>query len=216
MVLCLDPYSAAGFPSIEELYGFRLGGGIVIDTHHFENDPLMPVLKHFAMHPVTENLSLVVFDRAGSLEFPDNIVRTSSYSELVSTSRYSWVRKGLSGPEQVADPSFKSRTDVRGPVTVAAGFERPAGDGVSRCVVIRDSDFITDSLINLGGNSDLFLNSINWVTDRQVFLGKRTYRTLFSGLDPGPLAKRVLFILILVMIPGVFIVAGILTWLRRS
>jgi ABC-type uncharacterized transport system involved in gliding motility auxiliary subunit len=63
---------------------------------------------------------------------------------------------------------------VSAPATgVAASAEPDAPKPESRLVVIGDSDFASNAMVQVGGNSDLFLNAANWLAQQENLIAIR-------------------------------------------
>ena len=114
--------------------------------------------------------------------------------------------------EGVASP------DADSPDIASAGGEEPAeleASSEGRLVVFGDLDFASDISVGNAGNSSLLLNTFNWLVQREYLISierdppDQTRLTL-SG---GELAQIVL--LVLVLQPGLALVAGFLVWRMR-
>jgi ABC-type uncharacterized transport system involved in gliding motility auxiliary subunit len=94
--------------------------------------------------------------------------------------------------------------------------EKPA-DKEARVVVVGDCDFASNQLLEQLGNKDLFLNSVAWLAKDSDLISIR-------AKEPGEQRLKIMtgsfeFWLIgavtLVILPGLFIVWGIVAWWRR-
>ncbi len=85
----------------------------------------------------------------------------------------------------------------------------------ARLVVLGDFDFAADEQVASGANAALLLNTLNWLTEREQLLAIESRQATKSQLllSQGELSS--LFWLILVLMPGAAIVAGILVHLKR-
>jgi ABC-type uncharacterized transport system involved in gliding motility auxiliary subunit len=112
--------------------------------------------------------------------------------------------------------------DRQGPVSLAAAAERGAAPSLdmdlrpSRLVVIGDTDFLSNGALS-GGNTDLFLNSLNWLLEREQLM----------AIAPKPLEDlrlvisqeqvRRVFWTVVVILPGLLAILGAgIWWQRRS
>lgn len=107
--------------------------------------------------------------------------------------------------------------DIRGPIPVAGEVAIRNGEKLGRIVVFGDADFANNSLIEQGGNKDLFVNAINWLAEDVVQMAARPEKQvtgvnqLFLSAEQG---SRVFWIST-VTLPGIFLLIGIGAFLWR-
>ncbi|HEX4119251.1 MAG TPA: Gldg family protein [Verrucomicrobiae bacterium] len=99
---------------------------------------------------------------------------------------------------------------------VISGVSSPHAGG-TRIVVAGDSDFLDDTVIQLGGNHYFAARALNWLLDRP--------QLLLEGLGPKPITEYRLYMsrsqtrkvqwLFLAAMPGAVLALGALVWLRR-
>jgi ABC-type uncharacterized transport system involved in gliding motility auxiliary subunit len=181
-------------------------------------------LQDFPSHPATEGLEgfAVLFTVARSLA-----PAGEGAQPLVRTSDQGWGETDL-GMLLRGEPVALDDSDVPGPAVVAVAVEKPpeaetgeaaAGDdaagGGARLVVFGDSDFLTDIDLANAGNSVLALNAFNWLGAREALLGipPREVEQVSLFLDQQQL--RTILLLVLVVMPGAAILAGVLVWRKR-
>jgi hypothetical protein len=97
------------------------------------------------------------------------------------------------GPNSIptTPPHFDPQVDIPGPVPVAVAIERGPVPGVhvqirpTRLVVVGDSDFASNGGL-MGANADFFLNSVNWLLDRDelLALSPKTFEELGWSWTP--------------------------------
>jgi ABC-type uncharacterized transport system involved in gliding motility auxiliary subunit len=146
---------------------------------------------------------------------------------LVRTSDQGWGETDL-GMLLRGQPVELDDSDVPGPAVVAVAVERTAeaetgeaaaGDaaasGGARLVVFGDSDFLTDVDIANAGNSVLALNSFNWLGAREELLGIPPREVEQVSLFLNQQQMRTILLLVLVVMPGAAILAGVLVWRKR-
>lgn len=86
----------------------------------------------------------------------------------------------------------------------------------ARIVVFGDSDFATNALFgSKTGNSDLFLNTINWLAEEEDLISIHPKDIEDTSLILTATQLRVLFVLSLFMIPLIVVIIGITVWIRR-
>ena len=114
-----------------------------------------------------------------------------------------------------------------GPLTVGVALVRPdpahrspeppirkAAASQQRVVVIGDGDFLSNTYLGNGGNLQLGLNIMNWLTldDTLIVLRPKAAPDIHLDLSDGALALIAVFLLVL---PATLLVSGWLIWFRR-
>lgn len=82
-----------------------------------------------------------------------------------------------------------------------------------RLIVIGDADFASNQFMELGNNTDLFLNAIAWLVDEEAQIGERPENT--DTLEITALGSGVLCLVSIVFVPGIAVCLAVLTLLRR-
>lgn len=175
--------------------------------------------------PLVRNNIGVILPSAVSLQRLDDTERPQNATFFIlPILKSSSASFGEVDPESVRRNSFKEDSkDFKGPLFLgytvrrikASVIETPRGSVTnsteSRMVVIGDSEFINNANVILGGNADLFQNSLNQLLRRDdaITLRPRTSQTHTYTLESAP--QRFLEILsralgFLLLIPGVIIV----------
>ncbi len=181
----------------------------------------------YGAHPVVDKLKDIItfFPRARSLDIvegggdaPDKPKATA----LVKTSGAAtvWGETDFKALER-REAKFDASADKKAPLTLAVAVERGGNVsgvevGASRLVVVGTSNFLINRYCMEGANADLFLNSVNWLMQRQeASLGigpKRPEEFRFHIVGKQFTG---LLLTLLVGIPGAITLAGIAVWLRR-
>jgi ABC-type uncharacterized transport system involved in gliding motility auxiliary subunit len=201
-------------------YGVKLGEDIVVDPANtlpsysaqvfFSND--------FGDHPITKPLSQarvpVLLNLARSVAKGNAAGLT--VSELLKSSGEGWGETGLAHLETVG----KDAADVAGPVTLAVAVEGGgagnAGKKPLRLVVFGDSDFATNQLVQGNpANAVLLANSLNWLAERESLLTIPPKKTESVRLSLTGGQMRSLYLLTLLLLPGIAVVLGAYVYTRR-
>jgi ABC-type uncharacterized transport system involved in gliding motility auxiliary subunit len=186
------------FSSIGQLVG--LGPQVVLVTS-YESQPIVSDMKGTATgFPLSRSIEIKNTDKASVQKMFD-----SSDSSL-ATSNLS------SAAVSVNDPKNK-----KGPFTIAAAGTYNTGkeNSQGRFVVVGSSSWIENGLINFNGNSDLALNTINWLSSDEDLISIRPKenedrRITMTRAQLGWVRATSQFLL-----PGLVIVAGIGVWWKR-
>jgi ABC-type uncharacterized transport system involved in gliding motility auxiliary subunit len=86
----------------------------------------------------------------------------------------------------------------------------------SRLVIIGNSTFATDNLFNQQLNGDVFLNSVQWLSNQdEQPLSIRPKEAKDRRLNLSPLQANIITILSLAVVPLLGLIAAGITWWRR-
>ena len=113
--------------------------------------------------------------------------------------------------------SYVESRDITGPIPVAGEVTIHNGEKLGRIVVFGDADFANNSLVEQGGNKDLFINAVNWLAEDVSQMAARPEKQvtgvnqLFLSAEQG---SRVFWIST-VTLPGIFLLIGIGTFIWR-
>jgi ABC-type uncharacterized transport system involved in gliding motility auxiliary subunit len=227
VLLLLDPVLPApgappadfGLGTLLSENGIRLGGDIVVDPANAL--PLVGAETVFAnrygTHPIVRALAAeglpVILPLARSVTKAES---AASATMLVETSADGWGETGLANLESALN---KDPGDVPGPVSlaVAAGAaetdKQPAKKG--RLVVIGNSRFAAAGSLGTGGNANLFLNSIHWLTGSEKKIGIAPKTPEQASLSLTQAQVRRISLLAILGMPAMAILLGIWVWYRR-
>ena len=226
VLVLVDPETAPSFKPFLEKYGVVLGDDYVIDTMSrlFGGDYLSPIITAYSTtHPITKNFNVASFF---------SVSRSVSTREATGV-KTEWLAKTGDGSWSEADinalkqhqASFDASKDTRGPITVAAvsEVEAPESKGEESThqkhgaiVVFGDSDFITNGRINLSGNADLFMNAVNWLGGEGTLIAIPPKTGKFSPVVLTPADAKMLFVLPVVVLPGLVLIGGVYVFMKRS
>ncbi len=191
MLVSVEPNTSVFAPNLASLllnYGLALGEGVVVDL--FSSVGVQPtflqiksVSGQIPTHPITSNFDVIYLPGVVNLGVipeaaPDSIPITEDrlpyidYYPLALTTLESW------NETQSDEISFDRGAETPGPLTVVIAINAIAGlngkptkqeNGTgyikSQLVVVGDADFASNALIASARNSDLLVNSVNWLAD---------------------------------------------------
>ncbi|MCK5378202.1 MAG: GldG family protein [Acidobacteria bacterium] len=187
-------------------------------------------LDSYGTHPITEGMEgfAVLFMVARSVAAVAEPMGT--VTTLVETSAQGWGETDLSQLLR-GEPVDPGQSDTPGPVAVglavehaAKGLEEADADTTdslkaettgTRLVVLGDSDFLSDTEFANAGNSVLAVNAFNWLAAQEHALGIPPRAVDQSSLYLSGAQMQLILFLILIVMPGAAIAAGILVWRRR-
>lgn len=166
----LDAAPLHGLEALSEQLGIALTPGVVIDPAAQEmNAPADWTLgSGYTPHPVTQNFDLItVFPYARSLGMEEN--QQWQRNILVEGANNGWVSASRS-------PVFDKQRDIPGPVTLALALQREVAEREQRIVVVGSGSFLSNAYSGNGGNLDLGVNIVNWLSndERLIMLAPHT------------------------------------------
>lgn len=223
VMLLLDTGSTAGLGEWLEQWSVRVQDDVVVDPTRtlsgldlFAND--------YGIHPITKNLRNVtsVFYLPRSVEpmVPTNGARLAAdsprVSPLVRSSPESWAESDM----EQKPMKFDNALDRRGPITLAVAAERGSAESLdmnlrpSRLVVFGDTDFLSNGALS-GGNTDLFLSSINWLLEREALMAISPKPVDDTRLVISQEQITRVFWVVVVLVPGLLAIVGAGIWWQR-
>jgi ABC-type uncharacterized transport system involved in gliding motility auxiliary subunit len=239
IMILLEPFADGGLLDFLKTYGIILESDIVVDTMSrvFGASYLMPVVTEFGFHKITDGFNIACFLPTARSVFPaEELPETVDLAELASTSDYSWADTDFSAG-QPEPPKFEEGKDRQGPITVAVvaaitaktpdtekegnqqtdseNSEDEHSSGQAQVAVFGDSDFASNSYFNLQGNSDFFLNAINYLAQQENLITIERPEPKSAPLTLSRLQGRLLFWVGLLLMPMVVLASGLVVFRMR-
>lgn len=221
----VDPQRAPGLNSFLQEFGVKLEDDLIVDTvsRLLGGDYFMPVVTDYEYHDITKKFRYATFfPYARSVDTIENMPEGVSVDTLAKSSPNSWSERQLN-KSQV---SFDEKTDKQGPIPLAvvatikpkeektqAEQSQPKSEG--RLAVFGDSDFASNTYYNLSGNGNLFLNTVNWLTEEADLISIQPRTSSPHTISLTPSQGRLLFFVSLIILPLVVFLTGISVWIRR-
>ena len=210
----IDPEPLRGLQPVAEALGLVLTPGTVIDPSLApRSGPPVYALgaaAGYGRHSITNTLNLnTLFPFARQIGTVES--ETWRSVPLVQVAQRGWVEVGkLEG-----NITFDKNRDFPGPVNIATAFERVVGDRQQRVVVVGNAGFLSNTFIGNGGNLDLGINMVNWLSgdDRLITIQPRPAPD--SKLDLPPNMLYLIAFTFVLALPLAFVATGILMWWRR-
>lgn len=243
--LLLDPYHDAGLKNLLAGYGVGLDDGMIFEVNQLTQDRaiLSPIVTQYNPHRITRNFTLAtIFPFARPLLL-DKDVKTATLVPLVETSSSSWEKLGKEWQKDWQRDKrnlYDPKQDKKGPFTIAAlvepkPAEKPAAPEKKPAppdqkaaapeppkpapqaylAVFGDADFAADEFFNQLGNGDLFLNTVNFLTDeeKQIIIRKPDQK-----VEPLYLTRwktLLVFLVSVVFLPLAMLITGVAVYLHR-
>jgi len=193
VLFAVDPDSPV--PSLLGRLGVTVPSGRVLDKMLVFPYPDRPVPR-YKSHAITKDLSedslVTVVSSAAPIQPASPPMEGVRASTVLETSRDGWIDRG--GEVRNGQGLYEPDIDGQGPAAMAVALEvsRDSGlvkKGISRVLVVGDSDVFTNGLLAEGpGNASFVLNSFRWLVgdeDRISVVGRpqATRRLAFSVED---------------------------------
>jgi hypothetical protein len=210
----IDPEPLRGLQPVAELLGLVLTPGTVIDPALTpRSGPPVYALgaaAGYGRHPITTTLTLnTLFPFARQIGTVES--ETWRSIPLVQVAQRGWVEVGkLEGTI-----TFDKNRDFPGPVNIATAFERMIGDRQQRVVVIGNAGFLSNTFLGNGGNLDLGMNIVNWLSGDDQLITIQPRPAPDSNLDLPPGILYVIAFTFVLGLPLAFLVTGVVIWWRR-
>ena len=203
-----------GLEDVLRQWGVNVGNDTVQDPQNTSSSAEQDILVHsFTSHPVVNPLTGVFLE----LILPRPVSRIHWQNPPADAPKVEEL--AFSGPDSVLthQPGLPPR---RYSLMVAVEQNEVKGiaaaHGGARIVVVGDSYFLANSVIEAGANRDFASYAVNWLLDRP---------TLLKGIGPRPVVEFRLLMtqeqlrnvrwLLLAALPGGVLALGGLVWLRR-
>ena len=206
----IDPEPLHGLAPIAEMLGLVLTPGMVTDPEaaRLNAPPTLALAAVYGRHAITEGFNLVTaFPQARQI----STIESDEWRmhPLVEVAPRGCVKTGK--PEGRCDPN----RDIPGPIVISVALERAVGDRQQRVVVVGNGNFLSNTFIGNGGNRDLGINFVNWLSgdDNLITLQPRSAADGSINID-----QSVLYLIaftFLLVVPLAFMITGVVIWWRR-
>jgi ABC-type uncharacterized transport system involved in gliding motility auxiliary subunit len=224
MFLMIDPDTGDKIEKFVKKYGISLDKDVVVDlvSRVVSGDPLIPIVNHYEFHEITKNFKLAaVFPYARSVTALKPAPKNMFITELAKTSNNAWGETNLKEEIKTGKLTYNPAVDKPGPVSLAAISEitlkqkEGAKDKEVKIVVIGDSDFAKNGIINTSGNENFFMNIINYLSNEKdlISISPKTARS--SGITLTPSQMNLIFYIVIIILPLLVLITGIIVWVKR-
>jgi ABC-type uncharacterized transport system involved in gliding motility auxiliary subunit len=208
----IDPEPLRGLDPIGESLGLVLTPGTVVDfaARPRNGPPVFAVATSYANHPVTAGFRYnTLFPYARQIGFAE--MEDWRATPLIEVAPRGWVEMGPLDEK----PTFDKTHDLPGPVTIAVAFERTAGERQQRVIVIGNGAFLSNTFLGSGGNLQLGIAMVNWLTAQDTLVSLDTQPAPDSRIDISQPTLYAIGLGFLLVLPLVFAITGLVIWWRR-
>ena len=111
---------------------------------------------------------------------------------------------------------FNQGKDIPGPVSIAALVEKKVENKKLGLAIFGDSDFAKNGYWNKQGNSDLFLNTINYLAEEEDLISIRPKQIDDRRVTMTQAQVTTLFYLVVIAIPILVVITGVIIYIKRN
>jgi len=223
MLWLADPGSLHGLAPLAEQLGIEFYPGVIVDptTQLFGiNDPRFAIVAEYSFHPVTRGFkSMTLFPQAAGIDFkkPEGW----EGEPILQTVARTWSETG----KLTGDIAYDKGKDMPGPLTVGIAMNRElkaaaAASGADskreqRVIVVGDGDFISNSFLGNGGNLDLGMNMVNWLSHDDTLISVPAKTALDRTLELSKPVQILIGFGFLLLLPALLVGSGVVIWMKR-
>lgn len=208
-----DPGKLHGLEALGEKLGIEFQNGVVVDplSQIITGNATALVIANFPKHPVTKNLNLqTLFPSATGVDF--NKKENWQSNPILDTRETAWLETG-SLKDKV---EFNKGRDIRGPITIGLALTRKTNENPEqRIVVLGDGDFLSNTYLLNGGNLDLSISIINWISRDDDYVSIPTKTVVDANLALSGMEQILIAAIFMFILPLGLITSGIVVWWRR-
>ena len=218
-----DPGPLHGLQPLAEQLGIEFYPGVIVDptTQLFGiNDPRFAIVAEYSFHPVTRGFkSMTLFPQAAGIDFkkPEGW----EGEPILQTVARTWSETG----KLTGDIAYDKGKDMPGPLTVGIAMNRElkaaaAASGADskreqRVIVVGDGDFISNSFLGNGGNLDLGMNMVNWLSHDDTLISVPAKTALDRTLELSKPVQILIGFGFLLLLPALLVGSGVVIWMKR-
>jgi len=201
-------------------YGVSVGRDLVLEVDPSRQlsgvDSTYLVLdsSSYGLHPITQKLRhMVILQGARSVDVVPDSSRVLGV--LASTTEQAWAE---THPESLlgrAPSEPNPENDRVGRIPLGVVSSPGEGEIGGRLVVLGDADFPSNQFVLQGVGDDLLLNTLAWLAEEDEQLAERAQDQVAPSLTATRAQMRLVWLLSALAAPGLALLAGIGTWIRR-
>jgi ABC-type uncharacterized transport system involved in gliding motility auxiliary subunit len=181
------------------------------------NQPLLAIGASYATHSITRGLTnyATVFPEARSLAIQETASGVTPVG-VVFTQDQAWAESDLVGLLAGNQANPDDGVDQFGPLTLMVAVED--FNSGARVAILGDSDFASDEYYQAYGNSDLFVNSLDWIVGQEelIQLTAKSITTRTLNLPAVPYLTGVIVLIAIFLLPGSMLAVGIAVAISRK
>lgn len=221
-LLLVTDYLENDTPNLDALmenYGVEKVNGLVVegDLNHSLSGYPYYLLPNIESHDITSDIKdegyYILMPLAHGILETESHRSSLSISPLMTTSDEAYVKTDAYNMETIE----KEDGDQDGPFYLGVAITETVEDVETNVVWIANSSMFESEINQMvgGSNVNLFINSINWMCDVEDSIVIPAKSMASESLTLSSAAGSGFSVLFIGVIPAVFIVAGLVVWLKR-
>ena len=228
-----DPGPLHGLQSLAGQLALQFRPGFIIDPNISQvgmmlfgtDDPRIVLVASYPDHPLVEGFAFnTLFPMSQSVVLKEGShwdgtafldTMASTWQETSQQSgQITFDKDDIGGPLALGQALIRKLNKPAAPEDSDSGDENDNGSE-QRIVVIGDGDFLSNGFLGLGGNLQLGMNIINWLSSDDVLMTVPVKTAADTQLQFSDTAVMVIGSGFLLLIPGILLTSGLVTWWRR-
>ena len=215
LLLLLSPNTNIGIASLLEEWGVELDNRLVIDGSGSGRmmgfGPGVAIVNQYGTHPITASFGngISIFPESRPLKIIDKTEIKAT--PLAITSQKTWAESNLKNEEI----TFDAAKDLPGPLHIAIALKKERLSN-SHMVIFGSSTFATNGWFEQQLNSDLLLNSIAWLVQKEgasLVIQPRESANRRINLSPSQIWA--IDCLALFIFPCLPLIVAVFVWYKR-
>lgn len=206
------------FAGLLEHYGVALEKGIIVEgdaNYAMANNPAYLIPEYGTndiTRSLTDNKTPVSMPLAQGIRILEDARSTVTTEAILNTSKSAYIKTNVD-----SSTIEKEKGDKDGPFNLGVKITDEYNDKTTNIVVYSTSFLLDESMLSYSqlGNMDLFLNTINTMTDAKDNLSIPSRSTLPGILTVNSAQAAFWSAVVLVIIPAAFLIAGIVVFFKR-
>lgn len=213
-------YTGEELPNLNALmenYGVKSENAIVFEgdstKYYGYNYYLVPNIEsHDITDPLIESKYPVLVPMARPIKITDDESGSYKITQILTTSRNAYKKTNVDGTLEKEDG------DEEGQFTVGVAITDTTDNGDAHIVWITSGQMLNDQINAYvsGGNQDLFLNALNWMSDREESIAIHPKTISQEYLQVSSFASTFWSMILIFIIPVIILALGIYIWIRRK
>jgi ABC-type uncharacterized transport system involved in gliding motility auxiliary subunit len=207
----------AALVKVVESWGITLNKDLVLDLSPvgqlFGLGPEMPLVTSYESHAIVREMKETASAMPLTRSMESKSASKTTVEKLFSSTGNAYSTARINSPEIRLDQS----RDKKGPHTLAVagtyntGKEKEQG----RFVVVGNSNFVSNYALRFGGNRDLAMNMLNWLSADEDLISIRPKEPEDRRLSLNARQMRMLFLYSFIFLPLAFLAIGLSVWWKR-
>lgn len=206
-----EPSHPAPLHTLSARLGITFMPGTIVDANAQELNLQadFALASEYPSHPLTGDLrNLTLFPQAAGIQHMGNTT-AFDYAVLLQTSPNSWTETGTISGKIRFDPNTEEQA---GPIVLGISLTK----NEQRIIVTGDTDFLSNTYLGNGGNLELGLRMVDWLSHEDKLLAIQPISAPDAQLQFKDRSLILLAVFFLVILPALLVTSGIvIAWKRR-